>query len=179
MDLETGIDTQNGNPSHHNEPALEPIRDVESGPDDAEKQIETSAVAPISNLTPEPPRSSTTPKNLTPAYKLQFILSGHTRSISSIKFSPDGKLLASSGVYVLWNMIVHPSHSWFWKLAADKLVKIWDADNGEIVHTLEGHTEGISDIAWSPDGEFLASASDDKTIRLWSLESVRNSYGMA
>lgn len=41
------------------------------------------------------------------------------------------------------------------------------------MHTFEGHTEGISDIAWSSDGEFLASASDDKTVRIWSLESVR------
>ena len=59
-----------------------------------------------------------------------------------------------------------------WKQAADKTVKLWDTETGEILKTLEGHTEGISDIAWSPDGEFLASASDDKTIRLWSLEMV-------
>jgi COMPASS component SWD3 len=32
-----------------------------------------------------------------PNYKLRFILSGHTSSISSIKFSPDGSLLASAG----------------------------------------------------------------------------------
>lgn len=52
-------------------------------------------------------------------------------------------------------------------------MKIWDADGGELMHTLEGHTEGISDVAWSVDGEFLASASDDKTVRIWSLELVR------
>lgn len=32
-----------------------------------------------------------------PQYALKYILSGHTRSISSIKFSPDGTMLASSG----------------------------------------------------------------------------------
>lgn len=37
---------------------------------------------------------------------------------------------------------------------------------------MEGHTEGISDIAWSNDSENLASASDDKTIRIWNVESV-------
>lgn len=33
-----------------------------------------------------------------------------------------------------------------------------------------GHTEGISDVSWSVDGEYLASASDDKTIIVWSFE---------
>ena len=56
--------------------------------------------------------------------------------------------------------------------AADKLIKLWDAYSGELVHTFEGHTEGISDIAWASDGEYLASASDDKTIMIWSIESV-------
>ncbi len=36
---------------------------------------------------------------------------------------------------------------------------------GEILRTLSGHDQGVSDIAWSHDGEFLASASDDKTIK--------------
>lgn len=58
------------------------------------------------------------------------------------------------------------------KLAADKLVKIWDCEKGELLDTFVGHTEGISDIAWSSDCEFLASASDDKTIRIWSMETV-------
>lgn len=51
-------------------------------------------------------------------------------------------------------------------------MKLWDAETGDIVHTFEGHAEGISDVAWSNNGEFLASASDDKTVRLWSLETV-------
>ena len=58
------------------------------------------------------------------------------------------------------------------KLAADKTIKLWDIQEGELIRTLEGHGEGISDIAWSHDGEYLASASDDKTIWIWSIESV-------
>lgn len=52
------------------------------------------------------------------------------------------------------------------------MVKIWDSYTGEIMRTLEGHTEGISDIAWSNDGHYIASASDDKTIRIWGLDTV-------
>ena len=59
------------------------------------------------------------------------------------------------------------------KEAADKLVKLWNAYTGEIIRTFDGHKEGVSDIAWSTDGEYLASASDDKTIIVWSLELVR------
>ncbi|MGA9768354.1 MAG: TIR domain-containing protein [Blastocatellia bacterium] len=38
-------------------------------------------------------------------------------------------------------------------------------------HVLRGHTRWISRIAWSPDGAYLASPSDDKTIRIWDMRS--------
>lgn len=46
---------------------------------------------------PSPPeRNQQTHK---PHFKLKYTLSGHTMSISSLKFSPDGSMLASSGVF--------------------------------------------------------------------------------
>ena len=54
-------------------------------------------------------------------YKLQRTLTGHTRSIVSVKFSSAGALLASG--------------------AADKTVRIWNADTGDLIRVLEGHTQ--------------------------------------
>ncbi|KAF2886710.1 hypothetical protein ILUMI_19463 [Ignelater luminosus] len=76
-------------------------------------------------------------------------LYGHTDPITVLKFSSDGKLLASAGL--------------------DGSVKIWDAHHSKLHKNLIGHTEQIRDLAWSNDGTLLASASMDRTVRLWDV----------
>jgi COMPASS component SWD3 len=80
-------------------------------------------------------------------YAPTLILRGHKKAISCVKFSPDGRYIASA--------------------SADCTIKIWDARTGALEHTLEGHLAGISTICWSLDSKILASGSDDKSIRLW------------
>ena len=41
---------------------------------------------------------------------------------------------------------------------------------GVCLNTLRGHTNWIQSIAFSPDGQYLASGSDDHTIRLWDVK---------
>lgn len=82
-------------------------------------------------------------------YTLQYTLKGHKRGVAGVKFSPDGKWVASC--------------------SADCTLKIWSATTGALQHTLEGHLAGISTLAWSPDSRVLASGSDDKLIRLWDV----------
>lgn len=52
------------------------------------------------------------------------------------------------------------------------MVKIWSPETGQFTKNLAGHTQGLSDIAWSGDSKYLASASDDTTIRIWNVEKV-------
>jgi len=57
--------------------------------------------------------------------------------------------------------------------AADCTISLWDPHTGKLVRTLRGHTQGVSDVAWSSDSTYIASASDDTFVKLWLVSTVR------
>jgi WD40 repeat protein len=52
-------------------------------------------------------------------------------------------------------------------------VIVWDLEEDKVVFDLPGHTERIGAIAFSPDGSWLISASDDCTLRVWNVLNGR------
>ena len=80
-----------------------------------------------------------------------FIPSGHTRSVTSVSFSPDGTKIVSG--------------SW------DKTICIWDSETHEQLGVLRGHTGGVNSVAFSSDGKKIISGSNDKTIGIWDVET--------
>ena len=80
--------------------------------------------------------------------QIATILEGHTSDINFVKFSPDGRVLATS--------------SW------DGEVRLWAASNWELLGTLRNN--GTAAIDFAPDGKVLACAGWGE-VTLWSVDS--------
>ena len=52
---------------------------------------------------------------------------------------------------------------------ADGTTLVWDAGTGEVLRTLEGHTDVVTSVAFSPDGTMLAAGSLDGTALVWMV----------
>lgn len=57
-------------------------------------------------------------------------------------------------------------------LASDRSIFLWDIENDNYIISFDKHISGVCDISWSNDSNYIVSASDDKTIRIYDITSV-------
>ena len=48
-------------------------------------------------------------------------------------------------------------------------VKLWNLD-GQLLRTLQAHTDWVYEVSFSPNGQMIASASGDRTVKLWNID---------
>lgn len=83
------------------------------------------------------------------------VLASPEMYVDDVSISPDGRTLAVAD----WS---------------GNSVHIWDLESGRLTKKLNGHSERVLAVAFTPDGDHLASSGQDHTIKLWHVPSGRN-----
>jgi WD40 repeat protein len=108
----------------------------------------------------------------------------HSETTKDVAFSPDGCLIATGGADTrvwhsrdgrelirmnvsAWAVTFSPDARWL-GVASGNSARVLDIRNGEEVAQFE-HDNLVVGVAFSPDGQLLATASDDETARVWQL----------
>jgi len=122
------------------------------------------------------------------------LLGSHSLGVTATVFTPDGTRLITSGLdrnLRQWNLdgtdggwkvgvpgervrqllITPDGESLFTLSSQDSNLRQWDARTGKLRAVLKGHEGDVGQIALSPEGTRLASASSDGTVRLWDVKS--------
>jgi WD40 repeat protein len=112
-------------------------------------------------------------------------------AVSSVAFAPDGKTLVAGGTggtVVLWDLATGVRATFPGQaplaLSGDGktlaavgdggAIRLWDLSTGQLRHTLKGHPAGIAALAFSPDGQILASGDQRAPlVQLWHVPNGR------
>ena len=127
-----------------------------------------------------------------------MILEGHTNTVDSVRFEPDGVHLLSSswdGTIRRWDLNsgeevqryevpdasvymieLMPNGTQFISASSDAMLRLWDIESGEVLREYSGHASHVNGVHISQDGTRMVSAAgwfdgSDPTVRLWDVES--------
>jgi RNA polymerase sigma factor (sigma-70 family) len=92
-----------------------------------------------------------------------------------VVFSPDGKKLAACR-----DLFYEKRNGVFLPGRAREMIFLWDAATGKEIGKWEGHLQGCASVAFSPNGQVLASiGTRDQTLRLWEVATGREIRSLA
>ena len=104
-------------------------------------------------------------------------LKGHVENVNTVAFSPDGKTIASGSGKLAYFGGGEDSGT-----CIGQEIRLWNANTGELIKTLKGHTSVVNSVVFSPDGITIASgsghwmgyegkASAGEEVRLWNAHT--------
>lgn len=106
-------------------------------------------------------------------------------NVKSVAFSSDGRTLLLCRAFgaELWDVAtgkmtrdfsggqaaaLSPDGQTLFTGDSDGTLKLWNAETGQVIYTLAGHTMAVESVAFSSDGRRVISGSTDATVRLWA-----------
>lgn len=87
---------------------------------------------------------------------LAHTLKVHKDSVLCLRFSPDGRYIASC--------------------SSDKTLAIWETHNMKLLQHIKGHKSEVSAISFSPDSTQILSCSKDCKVSLWNVKKGERIY---